>query len=147
MTKKTKKPRQPRKVTIIDGKHYTSKGLELTRCSNTMTEGQFAQFILSALRKATTRWNPKWDKLKQGRRPNQSTNKKLKWENNCEECNEWFPESQIQIDHIIPCGGLSGEDWLDKIKPWIIRAFVEIDGFRRLCKSCHLKKSLEERKK
>lgn len=141
---KTKAPKKPRKVTIIDGKHYTPRGVELTRASHTKTEAQFSAFILAALRKATKFWLPKMEKLHEGRRPNQSDNKRLKWENNCEQCKQWFPESEIEIDHIIPCGGISGENWLDKVKPWIIRAFVEKEGFQRLCKSCHSKKSKGE---
>ncbi len=138
--------KQQRIVIEKDGKYYTKRGVELTRASHTKTEAEFVAYILSALRKATKFWKPKCDKLKEGRRPNQSNNKRLKWENNCEQCKQWFPESEIEVDHIIKCGGISGKDWLDKVAPWIVRAFVEVEGYQRLCKACHKLKTNGERK-
>ena len=141
------KKKKVRKVIEKDGKFYTPRGVELTRASHTKTEAEFSAYILSALRKATKFWKPKMDKLHEGRRPSQNINKRLKWENNCERCGGWFPESSIEVDHIVPCGGISGIDWLDKIKPWVIKAFVEVDGFQRLCLWCHLRKTSEEKKR
>ncbi len=145
--KKKGKRKPPRKAEQIGDKWYTSRGVELTRAHHTKTEAEFSSFILSALRSATRYWKPKMVKLEEGRRPNESDNKRLKWENNCEECGGWFPEKQIEVDHIVPCGGISGPDWLDKIKPWIIRAFVEIEGFQRLCLTCHNRKTQAEKVK
>lgn len=116
--------------------------VERTRAHGTKTEAEFWSFILSALRRATKYWKPKMVKLEEGRRPSLSLNKKLKWEYSCEICEQWFPLKDIEIDHIVPCGGING---LDKVCGWIERAFVEIDGYQRLCCSCHLKKSLGER--
>lgn len=140
--KKGKTPRKPRKTIEKEGKLYTIRGVELSRNHASMTEAQFWSYILSALRRATKYWKPKMAKLHEGRRPNESANKRLKWENNCEMCKQWFPESEIEIDHIIPCGGLNGAD---KLVNWVNKAFVEIEGFQRLCKTCHLGKSKEER--
>jgi len=142
-----KKRKKPRTRIERDGKFYTVRGVELTRAGATMTEAQYVARILSALRGATKFWPPKMQKLAEGRRPNQSTNKRLKWENNCEQCKQWFPESNIEIDHIINCGGISGADWLDKIKPWVLRAFVEIEGYQRLCLECHKSKTAKEKAK
>lgn len=125
-----------------DGHFYTKRGVELTRAYNTKTEAEFWSFILSALRAATKFWKPKMVKLLDGRRESQSSNKRLKWEFSCESCKGWFPQTEIQIDHIVPCGGING---IDKVVPWIIKAFVEIDGFQRLCLSCHTKKTNEEK--
>ncbi len=138
-------PKKKKIVREVDGRFYTVRGVELTRNHHTMTEAQFSAFILSILRRGTKFWKPKMQKLAEGRRPNQSDNKRLKWESNCEECLGWFPESQIEIDHTIPCGGISGPDWLDKIKGWVIKAYVEIEGYQRLCKTCHLKKTNTEK--
>ncbi len=137
-----------RKYHEIDGKRYSIKHKKLLcRASQTLTEAEFSAKILSILRNGTKFWKPKMDKLIEGRRPNQSNNKRLKWENNCEQCKKWFPEKEIEVDHIIPCGGISGDDWLDKVKGWIIKAYIEIDGFQRLCKTCHNKKTIEEKLK
>lgn len=133
-----------RKVTERDGKFYTPRGVELTHASHTKTTAEFWAYILSALRKATKFWKPKMQKLHEGRRPNESENKRLKWENNCEQCNKWFPESEIEVDHRVPCGGING---IDKVVPWITKAFVEVEGFQRLCKGCHKIKTLQERSK
>jgi hypothetical protein len=137
-----KKTKKIRKVTEKDGKFYTPRGVELTRAHHTKTEAEFWAFILSALRKATKYWKPKMVKLEEGRRPSQSSNKRLKWEFSCESCKGWFPQSEIEIDHIIPCGGING---LDKVCNWIIKAFVEIEGFQRLCTTCHAEKTRGER--
>ncbi len=138
----SKAKKKQRIVIEKDGKYYTKRGVELTRASHTKTEAEFWAYILSALRRATKYWRPKMDKLKEGRRPNQSNNKRLKWENNCERCKKWYPESDIEVDHIINCGGITS---IDKVAPWIIKAFVEVDGYQRLCKICHKQKTQKER--
>lgn len=137
--------KKKRKVVERDGKFYTVRGVELTRAHHTKTEAEFIAYILSGLARLTKYWPPTIAKLREGRRPNQSDNKKLKWENNCEACLGWFPESQIEVDHIIPKGGISGENWRDKVVPWLDRALIEIEGLQRLCKTCHTKKTNEER--
>ena len=142
-TKVTKTKKAPRKRIQIDGVWYSVRGVPLTRASGTKTEAEFWSFILSALRKATRFWKPAVDKKTEGRRPSQSANKRLKWESLCESCNKWVAEKDIEIDHIVPCGGINGSD---KVVGWIDRAFVEINGFQRLCKTCHLKKTNEESK-
>lgn len=139
--KKAKKT--PRKRIEKDGEWFSVRGIPLTRASGTKTEAEFWSFILSALRKATRFWKPAIDKKLEGRRPNQSSNKRLKWESSCECCKKWVPEKDIEIDHIIPCGGLNGPE---KLVGWVDHAFVEIEGFQRLCSTCHLKKTLEEKK-
>ena len=134
----------PKKIQRIekDGKFYTKKGVELTRASATLTEAQFIAWILSGLRRLTRQWRPKLERLNEGKRPSQSENKRLKWEYSCESCGGWFPQKEIQLDHIVPCGGING--W-DKIEGWCRRAFVEKDGYQRLCLSCHHKKTLSEK--
>lgn len=144
MPKVTKK-KSPRKRIEKDGKFYTARGVELTRACNTKTEAEFAASILSALRNATKFWLPKMMKLREGRREGKNEKGKSRFENTCEHCKKWFPMRDLEIDHIIPCGGISGEDWLNKVAPWITKAFVEIDKYQRLCHNCHLKKTTKER--
>lgn len=127
-----KKP--PRKTKEIDGKLYTIRGVELTRCSHTMTEAQFFSWVLSNARRLTTRWKPRNDALIEKRREYKGPDKRTKWEYQCSLCYNWYKKKDIEADHIIPCGGING--W-EKIEGWYRRAFVEKEGFRVLCKECH----------
>lgn len=129
---------------LIDGKWYritpTGRvGVELTHCCNTLTKAQMIARVLSALREATRYWLPKTKKLEEGRRKRPSG----EWENNCEKCNKWFRLNDLEADHIIPCGGMN---CFSKAQQWLERAFVEIEGYQRLCRTCHLKKGVSERK-
>ncbi len=138
--KKTKK----KKRTVIekDGKFYTPRGIELTRNANTMTEAQYFAMILSALRGTTRFWKPCLMALEAASRPSQSTNKRLKKEYQCNHCKEWFKRKDVEIDHIIPCQGITS---YDRIVTWLMLAHVE-EGFQILCKPCHRIKTNEERK-
>ena len=61
----------------------------------------------------------------------------------CKECKGWFPDKEINIDHIKPAGSLNcAEDLAEFVK----RLFCEIDNLQCLCKTCHDKKTLAERK-
>jgi len=76
------------------------------------------------------------------RRPNQSDNKRMKWEYQCAHCHKWFPDKQVQIDHIAPVGKLN---CMDDVVPFIERLVVEKDGFQVLCRDCHQVKTNKER--
>lgn len=68
------------------------------------------------------------------RRDNQSDNKRLKYEYQCSICKEWYPDKNIEVDHLIPAGSLrSGDD----LKGFVERLFCEKEGLRVLCKPCH----------
>lgn len=138
MTKRTKKSTSR----IIDGVPCSPRGIPLTRCSNTLTEARFFAFILSHCRRITIKWKPKNDKLQEGKRPYTGTDKRTKFEYSCEICNGWFKGKDIEIDHIVPCGGINS---FTKIAGWFERALCEVDGFQRLCKSCHNTKTQKER--
>jgi len=140
-TRKTKKPVKVRKFEM--GRWWSKRGVELTRCSNTLTEAQFFAFILSHCRRITARWKPKYDCLEEGKRPYTGTDKRTKFEYHCQGCDHYFKAKEIQIDHIIPCGGING---FDRIVGWFERALCENDGFQRLCLACHLIKSNKERR-
>lgn len=130
-----------RKITERDGKFFSPRGVELTRNCNTMTEAEYFSMILSALRGTTRFWKPCLKKLEASKRKNESSNKRLKYEYLCESCSSWYPRKLVQIDHIIPCGGING---YDKIVPWLLKAHVE-EGFQILCRECHKSKTKEER--
>jgi 5-methylcytosine-specific restriction endonuclease McrA len=77
----------------------------------------------------------------EARRSNESDNKRLKWEFQCNHCEDWFPDKEIQIDHIVPVGTLRcGDD----LKEFVERLTPE-EGFQVLCLECHLIKTNEER--
>lgn len=131
----------------IDGKWYRLKangkpGVELSYCSNTKTKAEVMSLVLSALRRATKYWKPKLDKLNEGKRAYRGTNPRQKWEYQCEKCLRWFKKDDIEMDHILPCGGI---DDFSKVSDWCIRAFVEKDGYQRLCSKCHKIKTRRDR--
>ncbi len=113
-----------------------------------MTEAGFRGWILSALRSLTRAWKPASDAWKLNTRPNISGKGRHKIEHQCVSCLEWFPKKTkknkigAELDHIIPIGGLSS---LAKLQQWVERAFVEVEGFQKLCSVCHAKKTKTER--
>ena len=125
MGKKVKNPRVPR-----------------TRASLEWTEARFWQFIRSTLRAASRKWPPLIRTVfEQNRRPNQSSNKRMKWEFQCHECGYWFPRKEVEADHIIPCGSL--KTYAD-LPGFVERLFCEVDGLRVLCKACHAERKNEK---
>jgi hypothetical protein len=49
-------------------------------------------------------------------------------------CKGWFPQKEVEVDHIVPVGSLlSFED----IGGFVERLLCELDGFVVLCKQCH----------
>lgn len=63
-----------------------------------------------------------------------------RWEIQCAHCGEWFPQSHVQVDHIVPCGSLKcAED----LPGFVERLFCEEEGFQALCKPCHNKKTCD----
>lgn len=105
-----------------------------TRAGNTMTESEFWSFIRSALRQKSRWWKPISQVKLKARRNNQSSNKRLKYEFKCAICKDWFPDKNVEVDHIIAAGSLtSSED----LAGFVERLFCEADGLRVLCKPCH----------
>jgi len=131
-----------RKIIEKEGKFYTVRGVELTRNFHTMTESEYFSMILSSLRRTTRFWKPVLIALEKARRPNNSDNKRLKYQYQCNLCKAWCPRSLVQVDHIVPCGGIKN---YESIVPWLKRAHVE-KGFQVLCKECHKIKTKKERK-
>lgn len=88
-----------------------------------------------------------WEPIKQAeraaRRPNQSDNPRLKWEYQCADCTEWHKGSEVQVDHVNPCGTLLS---LEDIPAFIERLLSEDpNDYQVLCKQCHQKKTNAER--
>lgn len=109
-----------------------------TRAGGQWTEASFWGFIRSGLRQISRRWPPRKLAEIAARRPYTGTNKRQKWEYQCAECKEWWKGSEIEVDHIIPCGSLKS---FDDAAIFMERLFCEIDGFRVVCNNCHNEKS------
>lgn len=136
--------KKKRKTEKLIGKSIpTSKrGVPLTRCSHTLTESQFFSRIRSHARRMSLKWKPRTDYLQSVRRPYTGASKKTKWEYPCMNCKKWAVLTQMEVDHIIPCGSLRS---FEDIGPFFERMLCEMDGFIIYCKKCHLEKTLRDR--
>lgn len=78
--------------------------------------------------------------MKRQRRPNQSSNRRMKWEFQCQGCQRWFPGKLVEVDHIEPCGSLKS---FEDLPGFASRLFCEVDGLQVLCDCCHSEKHSE----
>ena len=116
----------------------------LTRCGGTMTEAQYHSHIKNILRRASFKWPPYSQCLKNA------------WVRRgfyrCACCDVVVPVTvkdeekrkrikNIIVDHIEPVVPLTGwESWDDTVE----NMYCELDNLQALCRTCHNKKSLEE---
>lgn len=117
---------------------------EKTRCGGRWTEARFKSFIISALRQATRRWAPISDVQKEARI--------RRGFYRCAICGCEAPASEklngrkvkgYAVDHKEPAvdpavGFTTWDEYID-------RMFSEADNLQVLCRSCHTKKSMEEK--
>lgn len=115
-----------------------------TRNAGTMTESGFWSMIRSALRQKSRWWKPIALCKQKSRRPYKGPNKRQKFEYQCNECKQWFPDKKINVDHIIPAGSLN---CASDLPGFVERLFVEINGLQVLCSGCHDKKTKDEKSK
>jgi 5-methylcytosine-specific restriction endonuclease McrA len=113
-----------------------------TRNNGTMTESAFWGMIRSALRQKSRWWKPILECKKKSKRAYKGTNKRQKFEYHCNICKKWFPEKQIQVDHIIPAGSLQCSS---DLPGFVDRLFVEVDGLQTICEKCHLIKTKKDK--
>jgi 5-methylcytosine-specific restriction endonuclease McrA len=111
------------------------------------TEARLRTFIFSALRNGMRRYPPKYEALKKacvGRCKNEKTGR-LAMHYQCKKCEEFFVKKDVQVDHkkpvVDPRKGFV--DWNE----YIPRLFCRAGNLQVLCKPCHKKKTLKERKK
>lgn len=115
-----------------------------TRNAGTMTESAFWGFIRSALRQKSRWWKPITECKAKARRPYSGPLKRQKYEYQCNSCKKWYPEKQINVDHICPAGSLnSAQD----LPGFVERLFCEVDNLQVLCTDCHDKKTQLEKHK
>lgn len=93
------------------------------------------RFLISILRRATYRWPPRSEALKEGRKERNAYE--------CAMCKSIYKNNEVVLDHIKPVVDpkLGFTTWDD----YINRMFPEKDGFQVLCSSCHdIKTELED---
>lgn len=131
-------------------KNATKRRTKIPRAKNpkvrnagTMTESAFWSFIRSALRQKSRWWKPITECKLQAKRAYKGTNKRQKFEYKCASCNNWFPEKQINVDHIKPAGSLN---CAQDLPGFVERLFCEQDNLQVLCEKCHDAKTKLEKK-
>jgi len=113
-----------------------------TRNAGTMTESMFWSFIRSALRNKSRWWKPITQCKMNSRRAYKGPLKRQKFEYQCNECKNWFPEKNINVDHMVPAGSLNcGND----LPGFVERLFCEVEHLQVLCIHCHDIKTQNEK--
>lgn len=110
------------------------------------TEGRYRSFITSAIRGGFRRFPNKYTVLKNaftGKKKNKASGR-IAAHYKCAECKKSFPNKEVQVDHINPVvdpvAGFQGWD------VYIDRMYCAVENLQVLCRSCHKKKSTQERK-
>lgn len=104
----------------------------------TMTNAGFWGMIRAALRQKSRWWKPVAECKRLAKRKNQSNNKRIRFEYQCNICKLWFPEKQISVDHKIEAGQLN---CFDDLPGFVRRLFCEVDGLQCACDKCHTEKT------
>jgi len=115
-----------------------------TRNAGTLTESAFWSFIRSALRQKSRWWKPIGQAKQAAKRKYKGPNKRQKFEYQCNQCKEYFPDKEINVDHIIPAGTLRSAN---DLPGFVERLFCEVDNLQVLCSNCHNKKTQDEKQR
>jgi 5-methylcytosine-specific restriction endonuclease McrA len=115
-----------------------------TRNAGTLTESAFWSFIRSGLRQKSRFWKPITQCKMKSRRAYKGPLKRQKFEYQCKECLNWFPDKKINVDHISPAGSLR---CANDLPGFVERLFCEVDNLQCLCSDCHNKKTQDEKSK
>jgi len=113
-----------------------------TRNSGTMTESAFWSFIRSGLRQKSRWWKPITECKAKAKRPYKGPLKRQKFEYQCNQCKNWFPDKKINVDHIVPAGTLT---CAQDLPGFVERLFCEVDNLQVLCTGCHDVKTQAEK--
>jgi 5-methylcytosine-specific restriction endonuclease McrA len=109
-------------------------------------------FVISTLRRASLRWKPRLEVKNEGRiqkvvikvNKSGSTREQAIWHYECNVCNGWFPDKNIQMDHISPA--ISVEEGWQGWDVYIEQLLADKDGWQRICRECHTIKTGKEQK-
>ena len=115
-----------------------------TRNSGTLSESAFWSFIRSALRQKSRWWKPRSECKAKAKRVYNGPIKRQKFEYQCNQCKNWYPDKQVNVDHIIPAGTLTCST---DLPGFVERLFCEVDNLQVLCSICHNKKTQDEKNK
>lgn len=107
-----------------------------------MTVSMFWSMIRAALRQKSRWWKPVSQTKMASRRKYNGPNKRQKFEYQCAQCKNYFPDKRIAVDHIIPVGSLMSSD---DLKGFVERLFCEKQGLQVLCDKCHDAKTKQEK--
>lgn len=99
------------------------------------TEAAFYAWVRGQLRRGWSRHPVKHLYLKQNRYKKENARGKMTWHLTCEQCELAAPQTQIEIDHIVPAGSFTCKE---DIQGFVERLyFVTFDTIRAVCKECH----------
>ena len=135
----------PGVVTTMKPKRITVRLARVPRSRNggKWTEAQYWQAVRSALRRGFRYWKPITDCLRRAKTPFHGSHGQ-RFAYLCAGCNKLFKRTQVQVDHITPCGQLRS---LDHVADFLRRLTAEKPGdFQTLCTKCHNTKTTKERK-
>ena len=107
------------------------------------TTSKFWSFLRSGLRSKWNRWPPKYIVLNRARRlkPKNKVGRH-KYEYKCNKCKRFYQGKEVSVDHIVPVGGLNK---LEDIPQFVENLFCHEDNLQVLCKTCHDKKTQEDK--
>ena len=113
-----------------------------THAGNTWTKARYFSFLRSVLRRGTTKYPVKFQVKEAARRPKDKAKPgRHRFEYECVDCNDWFPDKEVILDHIIPCGSLND---FDDLPGFVERLFCEPDNLQVMCVPCHHVKTKAE---
>jgi len=116
-----------------------------THAGKTWTKSRYFGFIRGALRRAASNYPVKYQ-VKEGarRQKPKGVEGRHRFEYNCAHCNDWFPDKEVEVDHIVGAGSL--KEYTD-LPGFVERLYCEPKGMQVLCRPCHATKTAHERKK
>lgn len=118
------------------------KKIDKPFADGTMTNAEFFSMIRSALRTRSLYWKPRSMAKQKVKRIYKGPNKLQKYEYQCNCCKKWFKDKEVNVDHIIPAGILRS---FEDLTSFITNLFCDSLYLQVLCKTCHNKKTQEER--
>lgn len=109
-------------------------------------------WVVQQLRRVSMKWPPRNEVKKKNRREYYKIRKdgsrfaKPNFEYQCKSCEDWFPDKDTVMDHIVPVIDIKQDtvEEIDFYGIFVTGLFCEKDNFQVLCNPCHDKKSAAE---